>query len=163
MPYQGDDRELVLRSVLALKLLTFSPTGAMAAAATTSLPERVGGDRNYDYRYGWIRDTSFVLDSFIRLGLTQEVQGTLAWMLSCISGTAPEIHPFYGLSGHVPDEETELRLRGYRDSSPARGGNRTELAEGPLLWREGLSHLSLLNAAALLDEQRVDDGQEQAE
>lgn len=124
VPYRGDDRELVLRSVLALKLLTFSPTGAMAAAATTSLPERVGGDRNYDYRYGWIRDTSFVLDSFIRLGLTQEIQGTLAWMLSCISATAPEIHPFYGLSGHVPDEETELRLRGYRDSTPARGGNR---------------------------------------
>jgi GH15 family glucan-1,4-alpha-glucosidase len=124
VPYQGDDRELVLRSVLALKLLTYSPTGAMAAAATTSLPERVGGGRNYDYRYGWIRDTSFVLDSFIRLGLTQEVQGTLAWMLSCISATAPEIHPFYALSGHVPDEETELRLRGYRDSSPARGGNR---------------------------------------
>ena len=124
VPYQGDDRELVLRSVLALKLLTYSPTGAMAAAATTSLPERIGGERNYDYRYGWIRDTSFVLDSFIQLGLTQEVQGTLAWMLSCISATAPVIHPFYGLRGHVPDCETELRLRGYRDSSPARGGNR---------------------------------------
>ena len=124
VPYQGDDRELVLRSVLALKLLTYSPTGAMAAAATTSLPERVGGDRNYDYRYGWIRDTSFVLDSFIQLGLTQEVQGTLAWMLSCISATAPVIHPFYGLRGHVPDCEAELRLRGYLDSSPAREGNR---------------------------------------
>ena len=124
VPYQGDDRELVLRSVLALKLLTYSPTGAMAAAATTSLPERIGGERNYDYRYGWIRDTSFVLDSFIQLGLTQEVQGTLAWMLSCISATAPVIHPFYGLRGHVPDCETVLRLRGYRDSSPARGGNR---------------------------------------
>jgi GH15 family glucan-1,4-alpha-glucosidase len=124
VPYQGDDRELVLRSVLALKLLTYASTGAMAAAATTSLPERIGSDRNYDYRYGWIRDTSFVLDSFIQLGLTQEVQGTLAWMLRCISGTAPVIHPFYGLRGHVPDEETELRLRGYRDSRPARGGNR---------------------------------------
>ncbi len=124
VPYQGDDRELVLRSVLALRLLTYATTGAMAAAATTSLPERIGGDRNYDYRYGWIRDTSFVLDSFIQLGLTQEVQGTLAWMLRSISATAPVIHPFYGLRGHVPDEETELRLRGYRDSSPARGGNR---------------------------------------
>jgi GH15 family glucan-1,4-alpha-glucosidase len=124
VPYQGEDRELVLRSVLALKLLTYGPTGAMAAAATTSLPERVGGDRNYDYRYGWIRDTSFVLDSFIQLGLTQEVQGTLAWMLGSISATAPDIHPFYGLRGHVPDEETDLRLRGYRDSCPARDGNR---------------------------------------
>ncbi len=124
VPYQGEDREVVLRSTLALKLLTYTPTGAMAAAATTSLPEKIGGDRNYDYRYGWIRDTSFVLDSFIQLGLTQEVQGTLAWMLGCISATAPVIHPFYGLRGHVPDAETELQLRGYRDSSPVRGGNR---------------------------------------
>jgi Glycosyl hydrolases family 15 len=124
VPYQGEDRELVLRSALALKLLTYAPTGAMAAAVTTSLPERVGADRNYDYRYGWIRDTSFVLDSFIQLGLCQEVQGTLAWMLRAIAATAPDIHPFYGLRGHVPDEETELRLRGYRDSWPARAGNR---------------------------------------
>ena len=93
VPYAGQDRDLVLRSALALKLLTYSRTGAMAAAATSSLPEKIGGDRNYDYRYGWIRDTSFVLDSFISLGLTQSVQGTLAWMLRCIASTAPEHSP----------------------------------------------------------------------
>lgn len=124
VPYQGQDRELVLRSALVLKLLTYTRSGAMAAAATSSLPEQIGSDRNYDYRYGWIRDTSFVLDSFISLGLTQSVQGTLAWMLACIGSTAPHIHPFYGLRGHIPDSEMELRLRGYRDSSPAREGNR---------------------------------------
>jgi GH15 family glucan-1,4-alpha-glucosidase len=157
VPYRGSDRELVLRSVLALKLLTFSPTGAMAAAATTSLPERVGGDRNYDYRYAWIRDTSFVLDSFIRLGL----------MLSCISATAPEIHPFYGLSGHV------YRFTGARDIEGAFVACSFWLIDalvrngqaGAFLGNlpQGLSHLSLLNAAALLDEQRGDDGLEQAE
>ena len=124
IPYDGHDRELVIRSVLALRLLTYAPTGAMAAAATTSLPERIGGDRNYDYRYGWIRDTSFVLDAYIQLGLTQEVQGSLAWMLSCVASSAPDIHPFYGLRGHVPSAEHALGLRGYRDSDPARNGNR---------------------------------------
>lgn len=123
IPYDGPDAELVTRSVLALRMLTYVPTGAMAAAVTTSLPEQVGGERNFDYRYGWIRDTSFVLDALIQLGLGKQVQGTLAWMLGAIRQTAPDIHPFYGLRGDTSQDEKELTLRGYRDSQPARHGN----------------------------------------
>ena len=71
----------MLRSALALKLLTFAQTGAMAAAATTSLPERIGGDRNYDYRYAWVRDTTFAMDALLRLGFPDAVHSMLVWLL----------------------------------------------------------------------------------
>ena len=121
--YDGPHRDLVERSALTLKLLTYSATRGLLAAATTSLPERVGGERNYDYRYGWVRDTSFALDALIRLGLQHEAHGTLSWLLRAARGTAPDIRPFYGLRGDVPAESGELGVRGYRDSRPAYDGN----------------------------------------
>jgi len=123
MTYDGPWREQVLRSALALKLLLFEQTGAIAAAATTSLPERIGGDKNWDYRYMWIRDASFTVDAFLNLGLHEEVQGAVTWLLRSVRSTTPGLKVFYELGGGVPSEHKELSAPGYRNSRPVRAGN----------------------------------------
>lgn len=119
--YNGRYREQVERSALALKLLLYSPTGAIAAAATTSLPEGIGGRKNYDYRYAWVRDAGYVIKAFLRLGAHAESSAALTWLVRHLDEHGAQV--LYTLNGETVSEEEELDLPGYRNSRPVRTGN----------------------------------------
>src|SRR3954451_3275467 len=123
MSYDGPWKEAVQRSMLALGACVHDETGAMVAAPTTSLPEWVGGDRNYDYRYCWVRDTCFALDAAVRFGMTEFAQATLGWLLRASNRTHPRVNVFFTLGGEPFREEQEVDLPGYRSSVPVRRGN----------------------------------------
>ena len=125
IPYDGPWRDAVRRSVLAQRLLTFEPTGAIAAAATTSLPERLGGDRNWDYRYSWVRDTSLALESLLAVRLSVECQRSLAWVIEA-SQRSDELQPMYTLRGEPDLPRENIDYEGYRGSLPVRVGNDAE-------------------------------------
>jgi GH15 family glucan-1,4-alpha-glucosidase len=123
--YKGRWREMVNRSALILKLLTFEPTGAIVAAPTCSLPEGIGGERNWDYRYTWIRDAAFTIYAFLRIGFTEEASNFMTWtMQRSMEDDSGKLQIMYGIDGRHELTETTLdHLEGYMGSSPVRIGN----------------------------------------
>jgi GH15 family glucan-1,4-alpha-glucosidase len=125
-PARGTGRysAAVLRSLITLKALTYRPTGGIVAAATTSLPERFGGERNWDYRYCWLRDATFTLLALMNSGFYREAQDWRLWLRRAVAGNPAQVQIMYGLAGERRLDEWEVPwLAGYEASKPVRVGN----------------------------------------
>ena len=122
--YQGDHRELVMRSLITLKALTYEPSGGIVAAPTTSLPEKLGGQRNWDYRFCWLRDATFTLLALTNSGYTEEAQAWYNWLLRAAAGAPADLQIMYGIMGQRRLLEWEADwLPGYEGATPVRVGN----------------------------------------
>ncbi len=148
----GPYRDAVLRSLITLKALTFAPTGGIAAAVTTSLPEEIGGERNWDYRYCWLRDATLTLQALLESGYSEEAAAWRDWLLRAVAGDPADLQIMYGLHGERRLPELTLDwLAGYEGSTPVRVGNG---AAGQLqldVWGEVLDCLALTRTSLLLD------------
>ncbi|MGI8772783.1 MAG: glycoside hydrolase family 15 protein [Acidobacteriaceae bacterium] len=122
--YRGPRHDVIERSLLTLKALTYKPTGGIVAAPTTSLPEQLGGPRNWDYRYCWLRDTTFTLLALMNGGFHQEAKEWMHWLRRTIAGSPDQVQIMYGIAGERTLVEWEIPwLTGYENSKPVRVGN----------------------------------------
>ncbi len=148
--YTGGWQHEVRRSLLLLKALTYQPTGGIVAAATTSLPEQLGGPRNWDYRYCWLRDATFTLQALLGTGFVEEARGWREWLVRAVAGDPADLQIMYGLDGRRRLPEFTLPwLRGYEDSQPVRVGNAAAGQFQLDVWGEVLDGLHLAREAGL--------------
>jgi GH15 family glucan-1,4-alpha-glucosidase len=148
--YRGNWKESVTRSLITLKALTYKPTGGVVAAPTTSLPERSGSVRNWDYRYCWLRDATFTLNALLLAGYNEEAAAWRAWLLRAIAGAPHDLQIVYGLSGARRLDEVELPwLAGYEGSKPVRIGNAASKQFQLDVYGEVMDSLHLARASDL--------------
>ncbi|MFI6859035.1 glycoside hydrolase family 15 protein [Streptomyces sp. NPDC050421] len=150
--YEGPYREAVIRSLITLKALTFGPTGGIVAAPTTSLPEDIGGVRNWDYRFCWLRDSTLTLGALTSAGYLEEAAAWRDWLLRAVAGDPADLQIMYGLAGERRLPEAELPwLRGYENSAPVRIGNAAVRQRQLDVYGEVIDSLRLARVAGLDD------------
>jgi len=148
--YDGEWPDAVRRSLVTLKALTYAPTGGIVAAVTTSLPEQIGGSRNWDYRYCWLRDATFTLQALLGSGYVEEAAAWREWLLRAVAGEPADLQIMYGVDGTRRLPESELPwLRGYENSRPVRIGNGAASQFQLDVWGEVLDGLHVAREAGL--------------